>query len=56
MYSRFSDVFRSLLDRHAALKRKLTEGDQGTCMIKQLNKASMNRSKLRNRHIKWPSR
>ena len=56
MYSTFSGVFRSVLDRHAPLKRKMIRGNQGPFMTKQLSKAIMNRSKLRNRYIKWPSR
>ena len=56
MYSTFSDVFISVLDRHAPLKRKMIRGNQGPFMTKQLSKATMNRSKLRHRHIKWPSR
>ena len=56
MYSTFSDVFRSVLDRHAPLKMKMIRGNQGPFMTKQLSKAIMNRSKLRNRYIKWISR
>ena len=56
MSSTFCDVFRSVLDRHAPLKRKMTRGNQGLFMTQQLSKAIMNRSKLRNRYIKWPSR
>ena len=56
MYSTFSDVFRSVLDWHTPLKRKMIRGNQGPFMTKQLSKAIMNRSKLRNRYIKWPSR
>ena len=48
-YLTFSDVFRSELDRHAPLKRKMIRGNQGPFMTKQLSKAIMNRSKLRNR-------
>ena len=56
MYSTSSDVFKSVLDRHAPLKRKIVRGNQRPLMKKQLSKAIMNRSKLRNIHIKWPSR
>ena len=56
MHSTFSDIFRSVLDRHAPLKRKIIRGNQGQIMTKQLSKAIMNRSKLRNRYIKWSSR
>ena len=56
MYSTFSEIFRSVLDRHAPLNWKMIRGNQGPFMTKQLSKAIMNRSKLRNRYIKWPSR
>ena len=56
MYSAFSDVFRSVLDRHAPLKRKMIRRNQRPFMTKQLSKTIMNRSKLTNRYIKWPSR
>ena len=56
MYSTFSDVFRSVLDRYTPLKMKMIRGNQGPFMTKQLSKAIMNRSKLRNRYIKWTSR
>ena len=56
MYSTFSDVFISVLDRHATLKRKIIRGNQEPFITKQLSKAIMNRSKQRNRYIKWPSR
>ena len=56
IYSTFSDVFRSVLDGDASLKRKMIKGNQGPFMTKQLSKAIVNRSKLRNRYIKWPSR
>ena len=50
-YSTFSDVFRSVLDRHVPLIRKMIRGNQGSFMTKQLSKAIMNTSKLRNRYI-----
>ena len=56
MYSTFSDIFRSVLDRHALLKWKMIRGNQGPFMTKQISKAIMSRCKLRNRYIKWPSR
>ena len=56
MNSTFCDVFVSVLDRHAPLKRNMIRGNQGPFMTKQVTKAIMNRSKLRNRYIKWPSR
>ena len=35
MYSTFSGVFRSVLDRHAPLKRKMIRGNQKPFMTKQ---------------------
>ena len=55
MYPALPDVFRSALDRHAPLKRKMIRRNQGSFMTKQLSKAIMNRSKLRNRYIEWSS-
>ena len=56
MYSTFSDIFRLVLDRHVPLKWKVIRKTQGSFMTKDLSKAIMNRCKLRNRYIKWPSR
>ena len=56
MYLTFSDIFRLVLDRHAPLKWKMIRKTQGSFMTTDLSKAIMNRCKLRNRYIKWPSR
>ena len=56
MYLTFSGVVRSVLHRHAPLKRKMIRGNEGPFMTKQLSKTIMNRSKLRNKYIKWPFR
>ena len=56
IYSTFSDIFRSVLHRHAPLKWKMIRGNQGLFITKQLSKAIMNRCKVRNRYIKWTSR
>ena len=42
MYSTFADVFRSVLDRHAPLKRKMIRRNQGLFMTKQLSKKAKN--------------
>ena len=55
MYTTFSDVFKSVLDRHAHLKKKITKENQGPFMTKQLSIAIMNRSKQRKMYFKWPS-
>ena len=43
MYSTFVDAFRSVLDRHAPLKRIMIRGNQGPFMTNQLSKAVINR-------------
>ena len=56
MYSTFTKVFRLVLDKHAPLKVKKVRGNQGPFMTKELSKAIMNKSKIRNKYQKWPSR
>ena len=38
------------------VKKKLVRGNEAASMTKELSKAIMNRSKLKNRYTKWPSR
>ena len=52
----FSSVFRDVVDRHASLKQKMVRGNNAPFMTKQLNKAIMDRSRIKNRYLKWPSR
>ena len=42
-------VFRDVVDRHAPLKQKMVRGNNAPFMIKQLNKAIMDRSRIKNR-------
>ena len=52
----FSSVFRDAVDRHAPLKQKMVHGNNTAFMTKQLNKAIMDRSRIKNRYLKWSSR
>ena len=52
----FSSVFTDVVDRHASLKQKMVRGNNAPFMTKQLNKAIMDRSRIKNRYLKWPSR
>ena len=45
-----------VLDKHAPIKNKIARGNDAPFMTMELNKTIMNRSKLRNRYTKWPSR
>ena len=56
MCSTFTKAFRLVLDKHAPLKVKKVRGNLGPFMTKELSKAIMNKSKIRNRYQKWPSR
>ena len=56
MYSTFTNVFRLVLDKYAPPKVIKVRGNQGPFMTKELSKAIMNKSKIRNKYRKWPSR
>ena len=56
MYSTFTKVFRLVLDKHASLKVKKVRGNQGPFMTKELSKATMENSKIRNKYQKWQSK
>ena len=56
MYSTFTKLFRLVLDKHVRLKIKKLSGNQGPFMTKELSKAVMNKSKIRNKHQKCSSR
>ena len=51
----FSDIFRTILDLHAPLNTKIIRGYQAKFMTKELSKSITNRSKFKNRYLKWPS-
>ena len=55
-YDLFSDIFRTILDHHAPLKTITIRGNQANFMTKELGKSIMNRSRFKNRYLKWPSR
>ena len=56
MYSTFTKVFRLVLGKHPPLKVKKARGNQGPFMTKELSKDIMNKSKIRNKYQKWPSK
>ena len=55
-FSAFTNVFRYVLDKHAPLKTKTIRSNHAPFMIKNLREAIMNRSRLRSKYLKWPSR
>ena len=48
----YKEVFLSILNKHAPIKQKYVRANQAPCMNKILQKAVMNRSRLRNRFLK----
>ena len=56
MYSDFTRIFQNVLNKHAPLKQKKLRGNHASFMVEDLSKAIMNKSKTRNRYLKWPSR
>ena len=50
MYLTFTKIFRLVLDKHATLKVKKLRENQGLVMRKELSKAIMNKSKIRNKY------
>ena len=55
-YDDSTNIFRSTLDNHAPLKQKQVRGNQAPFMTKELSKAIMTRSRIKNKYNKWPSR
>ena len=55
-YSKLTEIFSATLEEHAPLKRKIIRGNHAPFMTKALSKAIMDRSRLKNKYQKWPSR
>ena len=56
MLSTYTETFRRVFDKNAPLETKRIRGNQSPFMTKELRKAVMNKSKTRNKCIKWLSR
>ena len=52
-YDVFTNIFRMVLDKHAPIKKKMVRGNEASFMRKELNKAIMNRSKLKKMAAPW---
>ena len=52
----FSDIFRTILDHHSPLKTERIRDNQAKFMTKERSKSIMNRSRFKNRYLRWPSR
>ena len=54
-FSHFQEVFLTVLDRHAPMKKKFVRANEVPYMTKALKKAIMNRSRFENRYYKSKS-
>ena len=54
-YDIFTSFFRRVLEKHAPLKMQKPTGNQAKFMTKELRKAIKDRSKLKNKYLKWSS-
>ena len=55
-YDKLSEIFVDILNHHAPLKEKQIRSNHAPFMTKELSKAIMEKSKSRNKYLKWPSR
>ena len=55
-YDDFSNLFKTITDKHTPIKQKKVRGHNAPFMTKELRKAIMDRSRLRNVYLKYPSR
>ena len=56
LYSKLTEIMSEVLEKHAPLKTKTIRGNQAPFMNKRLSKAIMNKSRIRNKYLQWPSR
>ena len=55
-YFKLTEIFSSILNKHALIKSKQIRGNQASFMNKSLSKIIIQKSKVRNKYLKWPSR
>ena len=54
-YEDFENIFLKLLNKHAPMKRKIIRANEAPFMNKDIKKSIMNRTRLRNKYLKFPS-
>ena len=55
-YSKLTEIFQEILQKHAPLKSMQVRGSHAPFMNKKLSEVIMNKSRLRNKYLKWSSR
>ena len=54
-YTKLSEIFSEVLNYHAPLKQKSVRGNDDPFMNRELSKAIMTKSKVKNSYVKWAS-
>ena len=54
-YTKMSEIFSEVLNYHAPLKQKSVRGNHAPFMTRELSKAMMIKSKIKNSYVKWHS-
>ena len=55
-YSKLTETFSEVLEKHAPTKSKTISANQVPFMNKELSKFIMNKSRMKNKYLKWPCR
>ena len=55
-YYKSTEIFEEILQKHAPLTSKQVRDNHAPFMNKELSRIIMNKSRLRNKYLKWPSR
>ena len=55
-YDDFCNLFKTITDKHAPIKQRKVTGNNALFMTKKLRKSTMDRSRMRNKYLKYPSR
>ena len=55
-YSKLTEIISEVSEKHAPTKPKIIRGNQAPFMNKKLSKSIMDKSRIKNMYLKWPSR
>ena len=55
-FSKLTEILSETLNKHAPIKSKTVRGNQAPFMNKVISKSIMNKSRIKNKYLKWPSR
>ena len=55
LYFKLTEIFSPILNKNAPTKSKQIRGNQAPFMNKSLSKIIMQKSKVQNKYLKWPS-